>query len=406
MRRWLFLALALFLCAPAEALILDSGNGQGNTSAPADDPGWAHVGWVSGLGGVYLGNGWVLTAGHVIVTDPVFGGVTYPVVPGSIVELSPADLKVFRISPSPPLPLLKIRSTTPANNTYLTMIALGLSRGAVTSWMGVGGYLWGSSAAKRWGTNRVAGTDFVLDTSSLYTDFTKITQGGTTHEAQGAYADSGGALFIKNGSTWELAGLLFAIGTFTGQPASTALYGNYTYAANLSDYRATLFTLTRPECANEDDDDGDGFVDWPADPQCSSELDDTELPDQDLDNVPDVSDNCPAVANPGQENFDGDAQGDACDSDDDNDGLLDSVETNTGVYVSPSNTGSNPLDTDSDNDGRLDGVEVANGWNPNDPLSPGPAVPALPFWGRLLLVGSVLLLGVRWLRRRETLTPA
>ena len=42
-----------------------------------------------------------------------------------------------------------------------------------------------------------------------------------------------------------------------------------------------------------------------------------------------------------------------------------------------------------------DGLEVANGWDPNNPLSPGPApVPALPFWGRLLLMGSVLLVGV------------
>ena len=410
MRRSLLLVLTLLLCAPAEALILDSGDGQGNTSAPADDPGWAHVGMVTGPTGIYLGNGWVLTANHVSVSDPIFGGVAYPVVPGSIVQLSnpdssPADLKVFRIDPSPALPLLVIRSTTPGNNTHLTMIAQGLSRGAATTWGIYSGYLWGATTGKRWGTNRVAGT-FFIGTWSFRTIFTKITQGGTTHEAQGADGDSGGAVFIKNGSIWELAGVLLAVGTYADQPGATALYGNETYAADLSVYRAQLIALTRPECSNGVDDDGDTFVDWPADPQCSSELDDTELPDQDLDGVPDASDNCPAVANPGQENFDGDSEGDTCDADDDNDGLLDSVETNTGSYVSPSDTGSNPLDADSDDDGYADGVEVTNGWNPNDPLSPGPAVPALPFWGRLLLMGNLLLLGVCWLRRRETLTPA
>ena len=128
---------------------------------------------------------------------------------------------------------------------------------------------------------------------------------------------------------------------------------------------------------------------------------------QDRDLLLDGLDNCAGVANDAQANFDADAQGDACDSDDDNDGLLDSVETNTGVYVSASNTGSNPFDTDSDGDGRNDGHEVSMGWNPNDPASPGPAlVPALPFWGRLLLMGSVLLFGVSLLRRRGTPSPA
>jgi hypothetical protein len=53
--------------------------------------------------------------------------------------------------------------------------------------------------------------------------------------------------------------------------------------------------------------------------------------------------------------------------DDDNDGLLDIYETDTGTYVSPTDTGTDPLDPDSDDDGLLDGAEVALGTNPNDP---------------------------------------
>jgi len=41
--------------------------------------------------------------------------------------------------------------------------------------------------------------------------------------------------------------------------------------------------------------------------------------DTDADAAADGVDNCPALANPGQENFDGDSQGNACDPDDDND---------------------------------------------------------------------------------------
>jgi PGF-pre-PGF domain-containing protein len=47
------------------------------------------------------------------------------------------------------------------------------------------------------------------------------------------------------------------------------------------------------------------------------------LKDTDLDTVADIGDNCPNTANTDQTNSDPDDQGDACDTDDDNDGILD-----------------------------------------------------------------------------------
>jgi formylglycine-generating enzyme required for sulfatase activity len=53
-------------------------------------------------------------------------------------------------------------------------------------------------------------------------------------------------------------------------------------------------------------------------------------------------------------------------ADSDFDGLDDTVETNTGIYVSPSNTGTNPSAADSDGDGVPDGLEVKEKTSPVD----------------------------------------
>jgi hypothetical protein len=83
--------------------------------------------------------------------------------------------------------------------------------------------------------------------------------------------------------------------------------------------------------------------------------------DRDEDGVLDGLDNCPDAANASQLDTDSDLAGNACDLDDDGDGLADAVETNTGTWVSSSNTGTDPLLADTDADGWSDGVETNTG---------------------------------------------
>lgn len=72
------------------------------------------------------------------------------------------------------------------------------------------------------------------------------------------------------------------------------------------------------------------------------------IEDDDTDGVEDYSDNCPVNQNAGQENADGDSEGNACDIDDDNDGLSDAVEKETGVYDSLVAEDHTTLDLDGD----------------------------------------------------------
>lgn len=108
--------------------------------------------------------------------------------------------------------------------------------------------------------------------------------------------------------------------------------------------------------------------------------------DNDCDTVLDATDNCPNDPNVSQINTDrapivtpgvgpidttianGDAQGDACDPDDDNDGLTDDDEV-TGAPCASATGTTNPLLFDTDGDRTGDGAECGLGSNPNSALS-------------------------------------
>jgi cytochrome c peroxidase len=125
--------------------------------------------------------------------------------------------------------------------------------------------------------------------------------------------------------------------------------------------------------------------------------------DRDEDTVLDGLDNCAAADNLDQLDTDLDLAGNACDADDDNDGLADAVETNTGTYVGPNNTGTDPLVVDTDGDSFADGVEVAAGSDPTNPASipGGQGVPALPIGAWVAAVGALAVAAQRVLAARR-----
>lgn len=92
--------------------------------------------------------------------------------------------------------------------------------------------------------------------------------------------------------------------------------------------------------------------------------------DTDADGIDVMTDNCPTITNPPQTDSDNDGMGNACDEDDDNDGIIDlndalPLDADESVDTDHDGIGNN-ADTDDDGDGMPDIFETGIGLNPLD----------------------------------------
>lgn len=275
---WPLTTLATFLCALVAVplfAVVNSTVPLGNTSAPTGlgleptDPGFGYVGKVNGSTGVYIGNGWVLTADHVGAGTFNLGGVNYSYDGVNSHQINNVDLQVFKLSSSPLLAPLTISSATPSVNDDVVMIGAGRTptSSSPTTWfvdtdpatwawstsifpeadsIASGFTTTSSSKVVRWGTNVVESIDADISYLSydpmdmIVTDFDET--GGTAFESQAVLNDSGSGLFVDNGSGWELAGTIVTVGNHNNQPggAGSALFGNLTYSVDLSQHAEAI----------------------------------------------------------------------------------------------------------------------------------------------------------------------
>jgi len=232
--KYYILAALLSFVIPANALVVSDGM---NTSPSAF--GWDYTVELSSGTGVYLGQGWVLTAYHVY-DDQIGQSVTFAdgtmcnEVSGYSNRVGDTDLALFLVSNEPTLAPLTISSNV-SSGADLLIVGTGLQqqpqettwwRNSNTGewsetvqtggvWVEETGYktIGFSTRTRTWGTNDVQSTGITIGTSHLTTGFSTDFD-DSVDEAQLVVLDSGAPAFSYNSSTsqYELSGLALSVG--------------------------------------------------------------------------------------------------------------------------------------------------------------------------------------------------
>ena len=200
----------------AQAIVFFSQGNDVNLTNPGNGLPWENVVQMrSSTGpigtGVYLGNRYVLTAGHVgPLTSVKVGFVDYLLDSSPAVAIGTADMKLVRLASDPGLGGVRLNSNPSADGGAAHLVGYGVGR-APSSLLGTSPVTWGdsSTATKRWGTNFVDGAIGAALVGGYTSDLlrTQFNSNAGVNEAALTIYDSGSALFRQIGSDWYLVGL-------------------------------------------------------------------------------------------------------------------------------------------------------------------------------------------------------
>ena len=247
------LAAILLTALPTRAVILYGLDNSANTTDPGTGVPFDRVVGVLNSGGnatasgVYLGGGWVLTAGHVFLETQVkLDNVNYNVVSNSTVYLDSADLKLFQIANAPAASNMILNDDPLADLSAASVfVGWGVGKGTPN---GPGSWQWGgaSTVAQRWGTNvtlpfteQLQYTSYQGITYDTEYMFTQFNSDGGDSEFIFTLGDSGGALFQFIGGQWVLSGIG---GSVSVNGSSTV--GDFSFIVRISTYAGEIQAIT------------------------------------------------------------------------------------------------------------------------------------------------------------------
>ena len=201
----------------AQAIVFYSQGNEANLSSPAGlNLPWDNVVQMRSTSGpigsgVYLGNRYVLTAGHVgPLTSVKVGYVDYLLDSSPAVAIGTADMKLVRLALDPGLNRVRLNSNPSADGGAAHLVGYGVGR-ADSSALSSSPVTWGdgSTAIKRWGTNFVDLAISAKQVGGYTSDLlrTEFNSNAGADEAALTIYDSGSALFQKIGSEWYLVGI-------------------------------------------------------------------------------------------------------------------------------------------------------------------------------------------------------
>jgi hypothetical protein len=228
----------LFTCASlslsSHAIILfGSGDPEANTTPPPANlaaNGWDLQGQWGQFQGTPIGPHHFITATHIggAVGDVfVFRGVSYTTT-SVTADSGASDFVIWTVSGTFPA-WAELYDGPDETGADLVMFGRGATRGAEVRVNGVlKGWEWGTWDRRlRWGQNRVKGlsNNANFPTTNLPLMFAGFDGNAGANEAHFGIGDSGGGVFIKQGSTWRLAGINYAVdGAYSKGPLGPGFY--------------------------------------------------------------------------------------------------------------------------------------------------------------------------------------